>query len=236
MRLVVWNSCERFDRNLAHLLDLDFDVAIVSEAGVFDANSAGPRSITSVLRLGVDEPGHTKQLGVIAREPWKVEQLPRPVDQPWVVPALVHGPINFTAFAFWALTPRWVRGQSYSEQARRVIDELLPAIEGPVVMAGDFNAPIASAPTDRAGHTKNVAALTSAGIISVFTATRPGADPLSEPTLYHQRKPDRPFHIDHAFVPATWAKDISMTIGIYEDWVATGRSDHVPLIIDIAST
>lgn len=60
-------------------------------------------------------------------------------------------------------------------------------------------------------------------------------DPLTEPTLYHRRKLERSFHIDHVFVSKDWTTGIEVTVGTYEDWVATKRSDHIPLIVDVPS-
>jgi len=232
VRLVAWNSCERFDRNFVHLRDLCFDIAVVTECGPFEVGLDQVREVTSVLKPGVDGPGHTKHLGVLAQEPWRVEPLPLVDDQPWLLPARVTGPVDLTVLAVWALGPEWVPGRlSYAAQTARVIAEVLPQLEGPVVLAGDLNAPIAGSARQ---HAANVAALATLGMVSAWTVARPGVDPATEPTLFHQWKRDQPFHIDHVFVPEAWAEDVSVTVGGYDDWVATKRSDHVPLVVDVA--
>ena len=65
-----------------------------------------------------------------------------------------------------------------------------------------------------------------------FSASGPAA---TKPTIYWQRKQRQAFHIDHAFVPFAWCDrhGFRMAIGTFEDWVATGLSDHVPLVVDI---
>lgn len=236
MRLIAWNCNERFNRNFLHLRDLDFDVAVVTECGPFDRELTETRTVSSVLKLAVDQPGHTKHIGVLARAPWRVEPLPLVANQPWVLPVRVTGPVDFTVLAVWALGANWVEGRlSYAAQTARVVAEVLPSIVGSVVLAGDLNAPISSAPADARRHANTVRELAGLGLVSAFTTTRGELDPLTEPTLYHQRKLDRPFHIDHVYISQEWTSGVQVTVGTYQDWVATKRSDHVPIIVDIAS-
>lgn len=235
MRFVAWNCCERFDRNYLHLRDLDFDVAVVCECGPFEPGLGERREVTAVLKLAVDQPGHTKHIGVLARDPWRVEALSLVEDQPWLLPVRITGPLDFTVFAVWALGPEWVEGRlSYANQTGRVVTHALPDTDGPVVVAGDLNAPILSSPTSTRLHTENVERLLAGGLMSAFTAARGVVDPLTEPTYYHRRNAAHPFHIDHVFLPKEWADGIELSIGTYEEWVGTKRSDHVPIVIDLS--
>ncbi|MBY9074243.1 endonuclease/exonuclease/phosphatase family protein [Nocardioides sp. WL0053] len=235
MRIVAWNCNERFDRNYLYLRDLDFDVAVVTECGPFDPGMDETREVTSVLKLGVDQPGHTKHIGVLARSPWRVEPLPLAADQPWLLPARVTGPADFTVLGVWALGREWVeRGIDYAMQTTRVVAEVLPTIDGPVVLAGDLNAPILSSPVDARRHAESVTRLQAHGLVSAFTAARGDADPLTEPTLFHQWKAEQPFHVDHVFIPKEWTSGIGLRVGTYSEWVATKRSDHVPVIVDLS--
>lgn len=59
-----------------------------------------------------------------------------------------------------------------------------PAVGGPVVLAGDLNAPIASDPSGARQHAGNVDSPQAHGLVSVVVAAQGDADPLSEPTLY----------------------------------------------------
>jgi hypothetical protein len=234
MRLVAWNCNERFNRNYLHLRDLDFDVAVVTECGPFEREPNETRAVSSVLQLAVDQPGHTKHIGVLAQDPWRVEALPLVVSQPWVLPVKITGPVDFTVLAVWALGANWVAGRlSYAAQTARVVAEVLPSIVGPVVLAGDLNAPISSASADARRHANTVRELAALGLVSAFTTTRGEVNPLTEPTLYHQRKLEQPFHIDHVFISKKWTSSIEVTVGTFDDWVATKRSDHVPIIIDM---
>jgi endonuclease/exonuclease/phosphatase (EEP) superfamily protein YafD len=235
VRFVAWNCCERFDRNYLHLRDLDFDVAVVCECGPFDPGLGEAREVTAVLKLAVDQPGQTKQIGVLARDPWRVEELPLVEDQPWLLCARVTGPLDFTVLAVWALGPEWVEGRlSYATQTGRVVAQALPAVDGPVVVAGDLNAPILSSSTSTRLHADNVDRLLAGGLMSAFTAARGEADPLTEPTYFHRWNAAQPFHIDHVFLPKEWISGIELSIGTYEEWVATKRSDHVPIVVDLS--
>ena len=234
MRLIAWNCNERFNRNYSHLRDLDFDVAVVTECGPFEPELRESRAVSSVLKLAVDQPGHTKHIGVLAQDPWHVEPLPLVPSQPWLLPVKITGPVEFTVLAVWTLGRKWVEGSlSYAAQTARVVAEVLPTIVGPVVLAGDLNAPIASTPADARRHADTVAQLQALGLVSAFTSARGEADPLNEPTLYHQRKLEQPFHIDHVFIPKDWTSGIEVAVGTFEDWVATKRSDHVPMIVNV---
>lgn len=236
MRLVAWNCCERFDRNYLHLRDLDFDVAVVCECGPFDPGLGDARKVTAALKLAIDQPRHTKHIGVLARDPWRVQALPLVKDQPWLLPARITGPVDFTVLAVWALGPEWVEGRlPYAAQTGRVIAQTLPALEGPVVLAGDLNAPILSSSTSTSLHADNVDRLLTGGLVSAFTAARGEADSLAEPTYFHRWNATQPFHVDHVFLPQTWSSGMELTIGTYEEWVATKRSDHVPIVVDLSA-
>jgi len=114
-----------------------------------------------------------------------------------------------------------------------VVADVLPSIAGPVVLAGDLNAPISSTPADARRHANTVTQLAELGFVSAFTTSRGEIDPLTEPTLYHQRKLEQPFHIDHVFVSTDWTSGIEVAVGTFANWVATKRSDHVPIIVDM---
>ncbi|WP_193664364.1 endonuclease/exonuclease/phosphatase family protein [Nocardioides kribbensis] len=225
MRLIAWNCCEKFSSNYAHLRELNFDVAVVAERTRITADALQVRGLTSSYVQPLV--GAPKLLGVFAQEPWRVTAHTEIQPTAGLLPMTVTGPTSFTLLGFWGVEPKLFG--SYTSQARRVIDDVLPKLAGPVVLAGDFNAPIA---TTAAAHTENVRLLEERGLVSAFTATRAMGAPL-EPTYYRWLRREHPFHIDHAFVPKEWASRLSMTVGSYDDWVLPRRSDHVPLIVDV---
>jgi len=50
------------------------------------------------------------------------------------------------------------------------------------------------------------------------------------------RRVDGPnYHIDYIFVPEAWeAGLLDVEVGSHADWVASGLSDHVPIVVDLA--
>ncbi len=243
MRIVTWNCCQGFAAKLPLLLGLDFDVAVVPECGPVHVGLDQHRELTSVLRQPV--PGGSKHLGVFAQDPWQVEplHLSSAVEMPWVLPVAVSGPLEFTLLAVWTQS----KPSPYTAQTHRVVAELLPLLSGPVMVAGDFNAPGHAASHHLTPHLATVGLLDDAGLVSAFAAARgvaqsdlyrdgPDTQPspaLQEPTYYHWRRRDLPWHIDHVFVRRDWTDGIATSVGSYDDWVATGHSDHVPVVVDL---
>ena len=139
----------------------------------------------------------------------------------------------------WSMNHRAdVRLESHALVSLAALDVYREWYQGqPLVMAGDFNSNVIWNPT--AGHRKplqHIAACEDVGLVSAYhswTGDEQGAE--REPTIYwRNRTIDGPrYHIDYAFVPRRLAARISsMQVGTHADWVATGRSDHVPLVFD----
>jgi endonuclease/exonuclease/phosphatase family metal-dependent hydrolase len=61
----------------------------------------------------------------------------------------------------------------------------------------------------------------------------------AEATIYwRDRNKDGPkYHIDYCFVPSSWTGSLAaVSVGSFDDWVGSGLSDHVPLIVDFEFT
>ena len=236
MRVVAWNCSQKFATNLVHLLELDFDVAVVAESAPLEVMVTDGREVTGLYHAPV--PPSPKCIGVLARAPWRVSAYPGLFPQlPWLLPAVVTGPVDFTVLAVWPVA--YPGAPSYPGQLARVLDEAFPGDGSPVVLAGDLNAPIAST---LAAHLRNVQRLDELGLHSGFLASRGltaeeahgGGVGASAPvaTYYQHRRRELGFHIDHIFVPKQWPIEEFEVAG-YDAWVGTGRSDHVPLVADI---
>jgi hypothetical protein len=243
VRIVTWNCREGFARKWPFLADLDFDVAVVQECGPLEPRLDEVREVTQVMRCPL--PGGRKHFGALARGPWRVDPLPieEATTMPWLVPVAVTGPVSFTLLSVWAQTPP----PDYEAQTRRVATEVIPILDGPIVLAGDLNAPGHSGTRSLRRYLETADVLEKAGLVNAFTSARrmtpreAHADvaedrpspALSEPTHYHLGRPDRQWHIDHINLPKEWAASARTTISSYADWIANGLSDHVPVIVDI---
>lgn len=230
VRLIAWNCHRAFARKYAHLRDLDFDVAIVSECGPLPQGAEPDRALTYAMHRPVGTANGDRHLGLFAREPWVLQPAPAVPDIPWCSVASVTGPRSFTLVGVWSQTPALLPGRpSYSTQVQYVVEEVIPTLDGDVVVGGDFNAP-ASSTTEFRIHQQNVASLQRAGLVAAATLA-PAA--VGAPTYYHHRREDQPFWIDHVFVPSTWSGGVTVSVGTYAEWIASGRSDHSPIVVDV---
>jgi exodeoxyribonuclease-3 len=231
VKLASWNCCGKFESNLAHLLDLGIDVAVVCEArapSAWPATSDG-RRVTGLSRRVWAE--SWKELAVLACEPWSISLHPAAEYAPrWTLPVHVSGPRSFTLMGLWPVA--FPGTPSYVIQIDRAIDWIAAYADEPVVLAGDFNAPIASSQKQ---FEKVVVRLEELGLLDLYRVTRglrPAESPV-EATYYQHRRRDLGFHIDHMMLPAAWTGDATMQVGDFDAWIASGRSDHVPLIADV---
>ena len=77
----------------------------------------------------------------------------------------------------------------------------------------------------------------SLGLASVYherTGDAQGEE--TTPTIYwRDRKEDGPtYHLDYIFTPRPWLERLAhFEIGTFADWVGSGLSDHLPVVIDL---
>jgi exodeoxyribonuclease-3 len=233
LRIVGWNANRAFQRKLPQLLALKPDVAVISECerDVVVPDGASFAWVGDNPRMG---------LGALGLGDYSVELNPL-FDRrlQWVAPIDVRGPATFTLIAVWAYGPRATEFHpsephtSQVQQAMRVYAPLFEAV--PAVFAGDFNNNVNWDRGKPADWAATVQRLGEAGLVSAYHESRRiphGREP--EPTLYwRDRRRDGPtFHIDFCFVPLAWSI-ASVEVGAFDEWVATGLSDHVPLVVDV---
>jgi hypothetical protein len=228
MRLVVWNCAGALARKLAPLMRLHPDVAIIGECA---------RSIVDDPRLRADQvcwcgPDQGRGLAIIGFGTSTVEPGAIAVADRWFLPALVR-----VAELELRLCAVWVKpAEDYLAPTLRTLEACAQFLtEGAAIVAGDFNHNVSlDKPGRRRRFGQVVEHLGELGLLSAWHrhhAERHGAE--SRPTFYFRRAPERGFHIDYAFLPErTEWQPRSATLGTYEEWVAAGRSDHVPLIVD----
>ncbi len=102
-------------------------------------------------------------------------------------------------------------------------------LDGPVVLAGDFNATLTMPGADAA----NRLALADLGLISAYHAFH-GAEHGAEPDATYRHGADgKLWHIDFCFLPRAWAARL-VDVAIRADVIESGLSDHAPLVVDLA--
>jgi hypothetical protein len=141
MRIVAWKCHERFDRNYLHLRDLEFDFAVVTECGPFDTAMGETREVTSVLKLGIHQPGHSKHNGVLAQS---LACCRYPPDRR---PTVAHARESRRTTRFHCARCLAARSR-VGRRSPLLCDadiprccRVLPMIDGPAILAGDLNTP-----------------------------------------------------------------------------------------------
>jgi exodeoxyribonuclease-3 len=250
VRLVSWNCRSGFLRKLEALHALAPDVAIIPECCSLEILSRKAPGLvpTSALWIGNNP---NKGLGVFsfgthrlvrdeAYDPSISYALPVRVEAPPPRPgAGAEGAQSaFHLVALWAhhgLSGRTMSTVGPTLQALTAYEHFLRA--RPSIVAGDFNNHVRWDKIGKAwNHANTVAAFERLGFVSAYHAFL-GLDQGAErhPTFYWRtRSVDGPtYHIDYVFIPQSSIGLLrSVDIGSRAEWIATGLSDHAPLILD----
>jgi exodeoxyribonuclease-3 len=232
VRFATWNCCSDGARKIDALEAIGVDVAVVCEAPI-----SNPRSATTLL-------GHDVgwlSTGAFATKGLAIAGIGTPIEPlsqrdgqgQWTVAAqIADGP---AVLGVWSRPPK-PGVLTYGAQviaSLNVYADLLTA--GNMIVAGDFN--IGQPAGSLAGNDGSAAARTlweSLGLVSLYHAF------FNEPfggatrsTYFHRRKASAGWHIDYVLIHHTRLSRVTeLQVGSHEDWVGTGLSDHVPLIVD----
>ena len=158
----------------------------------------------------------------------------RPGQGQWTVAAAVPG--GPSVLGVWS-NPPGMGANAYAAQVIASLDAYADELaDGDMIVAGDFNIGQGGAgmdPDTRPSPTR--AAWERLGLVSVYHAFhREPFGAATRPTYFHRRKLDDPWHIDYVLVhEARLGRVTDVRVGTYEEWVAPGHSDHVPLVVDI---
>jgi exodeoxyribonuclease-3 len=239
MRIVTWNCNMALHDKYDHLLALRPDIAIVPECANLNRLREKAPGFSPASSIWIGD-NHHKGLGVFTFGPYRSEQSAIYQSKfPHIVPLRISGPTQFNLLAVWACHAHANSYEARQGPLMRAINKYRAFIQdGPTVVAGDFNDNVLwDKPKKLNNHGMNVGALTSFGLRSAYHQSRDvnqGQEP--EATIYwRDRKIDGPsYHIDYCFVPDCWIDEsLSVKIGDFQEWVATGLSDHVPLVVDV---
>ncbi len=230
-----------FDRKAAALLDLKPDLAIICECAEPDrlhARGAGDWLKSDPVWVGENP---NKGLGIFAFNGYSATLAePHFPTLRYIAPVAVSGPVGFNLLAVWAQNASGgVTRKNQSGPLRRALSKYRGFLtERDTIIGGDFNNnAIWDRPGWRINHMTKVKMLDALGLASAYHAVRgeaPGEE--TEPTLYwRDRTRDGPtYHIDYIFMPVGWLGNIErLEVGSFEQWVGSGFSDHVPLVLDL---
>lgn len=229
-----------FDRKLSRLLALEPDVAIISECAHTDILRRKTPNFRPSGQAWVGE-NPNKGLAVFTFGAYSISSVSDLGSMfPYIAPMKIKGPVSFNLLGVWACHNKPNSYKNGLGPLRRALeDQRTFILSSRTVVAGDFNDNVRWDRSTRENkHSTNVAKLTELGLASAYHRFRgvpQGAE--IEPTIYwRNRKIDGPsYHIDYCFVPDEWVETITnIAVGAFDDWIAAGLSDHVPLIVDLA--
>ncbi len=231
MRFVSWN-CNGAFRKKFHLLDdMDADVYVIQECED-PARSNDARYIawaSNYLWLGQSK---NKGVGVFAKSGIALEPIAQDVTPlEYFLPCKVAGELFLLAV--------WTREANsptfkYIGQLYKYLQLHGSSLDTPKsVIAGDLNSNACWDVWDRWwNHSDVVGSLAEMGIVSLYHQLH-GQSQGAEltPTFYLQRKLEKPYHIDYAFVSAGLAASAVLEVGSPSIWLE--HSDHMPLLFSL---
>ncbi len=226
MRLVAWNCMDGLERKAEALAALAPDIAVVSETTRAAAEGIGAGAVAWTGQQ------HQRGLAILAWNGWRIGS-PRFAALSHFLAAEAHRyDASVTIVGVWPLP---LRGD-YVSALSRGLTEVASGLGGDVIVAGDFNA------NPRWDHGKAPARqfatlideLAARDLRSVWHAHSGEAHGTERtPTFFWRLNPRQQFHIDYVFASARLRCQVrNVEVGGYEDWVANGISDHVPLVVD----
>ncbi len=240
MRLVNWNCGAGFHRKIKPLLALRPDVAVIQECAYLEtlAVKAADFQPASALWTGNNR---NRGLGVFSFGQYRLKPVGNTDNTiTYALPVQVIGSSTFSLLALWShygRTPVRVADPGPTQRALNTYAELLK--KPPAILAGDLNNHVRwDKPGKASNHANTVAVCAMHGLVSAYHVhnnLEHGKE--RHPTLYWRDRTQigPKYHIDYAFISKRSVQLMQrVSIGSYQRWVATGLSDHVPLLIDFA--
>ena len=243
MRLVVWNANMAMHRKLATMVEeLQPDVAVIAECADRDVLTGKLPAAAPWTSMAWAGSNPDKGLAVLTFGGYSLTELPK--SEPaleWVIPVKVTGPTSFTLLGVWASNHRAANAREFplvNPQPAAALDAY--EMTGPTILAGDFNHNVFwdHLYSQDKRHARTLVAAEQAGLVSAYHHARSEAQGEESEKTFFRRGAGahrRAHYIDYAFIPAEWLPRLAaVTVGSEKDWVLTGRSDHVPVTVDIA--
>jgi hypothetical protein len=233
MRLVAWNCCSGGARKWGWVEHLDADVAVISEGPRLSPRPTATLFEPAVAWLAAGDSAHKNiAIGSSRRALESLES--RPGQGQWAVAGHVTGGPDI--LGVWSCPP----SPNRATYAASVIATLAAwqdvLAHGQMLVVGDFNVGF---PVARDGRTQHVRRLVRTwqqlGLVSVYHSffdVKMGDE--SRPTFFDERRPNLGWHIDYVLMHRDQLHRIrNVEVGDFWEWVDSGRSDHVPLIVDL---
>lgn len=229
VKIVTWNCNGAFRRKYDALEEFDADILVVQEC---EDPSQSTKSYYewagNYLWVGNSK---NKGIGVSPRNGISLEKLDWPdggFEQ--FLPCRVND--QFNLLAVWTMHSS---NFEYIGQFWNYLQINKEQIAGPnTVICGDFNSNVCWDKKSRHwNHSDVVREMTEIGIHSLYHKTmneEHGQE--TWPTLFLQRKKEKPYHIDYAFMSKPMVSGGSIEVGHPDQWLEL--SDHMPIAFNLS--
>ncbi|MEL6674371.1 MAG: endonuclease/exonuclease/phosphatase family protein [Bacteroidota bacterium] len=234
MNLLAWNCNMAFRKKWPALNAFPADIMVISECERADKFSEKQRIPGCEDFVWIGKSEH-KGLGVMSFHGYRLEICSFYSDEyEYVLPLWVEkGGHRFLLFAIWAMPHPQSNLRSYVGQIWAALTHYQQHMQGPILLAGDFNSHPMWDGSRKVGHHTDVAQfLGERGIHSLYhhhTGEAAGAE--SQPTLYLLKQMAKPYHLDYCFASQSLiGPETRLQVGAYADWITW--SDHMPLWVE----
>jgi hypothetical protein len=230
MRIVSWNCNMGLARKAPRLLALQPDVAVVQEC-------AASSEVPGMAQVGWTGRHPSKGLAVFARASLGAV-VAKDVWDPtreWFLPIRIAS-VQCDLLAGWAMHHRGQEDRPKVGRIHAAIEHYRPFISSSrTLVIGDLNDNVMWDTPRNPSFARLTSLLAEMGLVNLYharTGETPGKE--SRGSLFFYRHADRPYLIDHAFVPEAWLGRVSeMTLGEPGEWLDV--SDHTPLLVALSS-
>lgn len=233
MKIVTWNCQGAFRKKYLPLAAMQPDLAVIQECECLEKLTW--KQGNAPVRMFWFGSSPNKGLGVFSWTNLEYDALEN-FDETirYCIPLRVTAPYAFHTVAVWAMDHP-IEKLSYSAQIYQALAAYRAfMLANDTVFLGDFNSSPRTTPRSRLGnHTTLSTSLADLGMISAYhlaSMEKPGKE--TRGTYFRGRNPQKPSHIDYAFIPTRWLRRIRrVEVGKPEEWLA--HSDHCPLMVEI---
>lgn len=234
MKLITWNCGGAFRKKFEAVSELNGDIYVIQECEDPKKCTSKKYQDWSSNHLWIGD-NKNKGLGVFAKPEIELKPLDwssifKDHTVKYFLPCRVHDSFNLLGvWTHYNNSPNF----GYMGQFWKYL-QINKSKMNSIVIAGDFNSNSIWDQWDRWwNHSDVIKDLQESNILSLyheFYQETQGKETI--PTFYHQRKIEKPYHIDYFFASHEFTQGLkSFEIGSQESWL--NLSDHMPILIDL---
>lgn len=241
-RLVVWSVGSSIDVRYNKLAALDADLVVAARSGDHvQLLKAGCTQHSAMAWVG----RHSHRgLGVISFDETFAKLNGGKWDQrlEWIAPVTINGPIPHDLLAVWALNEKAqvkFKSKPQASQPIQMTRLYRKFLDGPLVIAGDFNNnPVFHRNDPNWDMLELVALLKAHGFVSAYHRffELDHGDPREQPTRFRNEMTalTASHHTDYCFIPSAWLPALqNVQVGSFSEWFDELKTEeHVPVVVD----